>query len=471
VAFFGREQPLSDLIQLKSKQSASLVVIKGRRRIGKSRLAEEYGHTFPKVFSFTGLPLDDDLTAELQRNEFIRQLREQKIPSSGQQDWGDLFHDLAMYCEEGEILVVLDEITWMGSLDPTFLGKLKIAWDQYFKKNPNLVLIISGSNSAWIEKNILSKTGFFGRVSYRLTLDELSLKHCADFWGALRNKISAYEILKVLAITGGIPRYLEEIHPELTAEKNIFQLCYQPQGILFNEFDDIFADLFHKRGDRYKDIVHAISDGNRNVEDIATALARTKGGDLSDHLTELCDDGFISRDFSWHIKSGKISKLSQYRVRDNYLRFYLKYILPHRHKIEIGAMNSLPQGWESIIGLQFENLVINNRKQLISHLGIPPHEIIISNPYLQPPSSKIEKCQIDYMIQTQFNTLYVCEIKFHKSELGMDVVNEMKQKLSKLKVPQGFSIRPALIHVNGVKESVIEKQFFAHIIDFSEFLN
>jgi uncharacterized protein len=468
--FIGREQQLSDLILLQKKKSASLVVIKGRRRIGKSRLAEEYSHHFSQVYTFTGLPPDENITADMQRDEFIRQLREQRIPSSGKQDWGDLFFDLAQYSAKGQILIILDEITWMGSLDPTFLGKLKITWDTYFKKNSKLILIISGSNSSWIESNILSKTGFFGRVSYRLTLDELSLAHCAAFWGKLRKKISAYEILKVLSVTGGVPRYLEEIHPELSAEQNIYRLCYKQEGILFNEFDDIFADLFQKRGERYKSIIHTIVNGCKNIEEIARALGRDKGGDLSELLAELCHDGFISRDYSWHIKTGKVTKFSQYRVRDNYLRFYLKYILPHRHKIEANAMDSLPQGWEGIIGLQFENLVINHRKGLFKLLGIPFHEVIISNPYLQTSTARTAGCQIDFMIQTQFNSLYVCEIKFCKTEIGIEVIHEVSEKLDRLKIPKGYSIRPVLIHVNGVTSSLVEKNYFAHIIDFGEFL-
>ena len=78
--------------------------------------------------------------------------------------------------------MVLDEITWMGSQDPTFLPKLKTAWDRYFKQNPQFVMILSGSNSAWISKNILSSTGFFGRVSLRLLLEELTLPECNMFW-------------------------------------------------------------------------------------------------------------------------------------------------------------------------------------------------------------------------------------------------------------------------------------------------
>ncbi len=63
----------------------------------------------------------------------------------------------------------------MGSKDPVFLSKLKIIWDQFFQKNPRLIVILCGSLSSWIEKNIINSTGFLGRISLKLTLEELSL--------------------------------------------------------------------------------------------------------------------------------------------------------------------------------------------------------------------------------------------------------------------------------------------------------
>ena len=75
-----------------------------------------------------------------------------------------LWH-LAQKTQEGPVLIVLDEITWMGFKDHEFLGHLKNAWDLCFSKNPNLILALSGSMSAWIEDNILSSTGFLGRES------------------------------------------------------------------------------------------------------------------------------------------------------------------------------------------------------------------------------------------------------------------------------------------------------------------
>jgi hypothetical protein len=174
----------------------------------------------------SGLPPEDGVTDQSQRTEFLRQLQEYHLPIYRSDDWGNLFYDLSKICQKGRILLVLDEISWMGSKDPTFLPKLKTAWDRYFKQNPEFVLILSGSNSYWIAKNILSSTGFFGRISLTLLLEELPISECSAFWGN-RKKISAYEKFKVLSVTGGVPRYLEEIRSDLSGEANILRLSFR----------------------------------------------------------------------------------------------------------------------------------------------------------------------------------------------------------------------------------------------------
>lgn len=386
---------------------------------------------------------------------------------------GNLFYELAQITSKGRILIVLDEITWMGSKDPTFLPKLKTAWDRHFKKNPQLVLIISGSNSAWIQKNILSNTGFYGRVTLRLLLEELPLPDCNAFWDGWPGRIDSYEKFKVLAVTGGIPRYLEELRSDQTAEGNLQRLCFEPEGLLFREFDQIFHDLFLNRGTFYKEIIQSLVDRHLSVTELSEKLGRLKGGDLSDALDELTQAGFLSRDYTWTLAQGKKSKISRYRVRDNYLRFYLKYIQPHKEQIEAGKVRRLPHGWYSILGLQFENLVVNNGNGSVLHqiLGISPDEIVFSGPYLQTATARRKGCQIDYLIQTRFNCLYVCEVKFKQGPIGTEVINEVKEKMDALQLPRGFSCRPILIHVNGVDENVLDSGFFANIVDFSDLLN
>lgn len=172
--FIGRNKELRRLQDTKENQIADLVVITGRRRIGKTRLAEEFGKSFHRVLSFTGLPPTKGITAQKQRDHFAQQLLKQtRLPPPSAKDWNDLFWHLAYHCSEGDVLLIIDEISWIGMKDPTFLGKLKTAWDQDFKKNPHLVIILTGSVSSWIEKNILNSTGFVGRISMEITLDEL----------------------------------------------------------------------------------------------------------------------------------------------------------------------------------------------------------------------------------------------------------------------------------------------------------
>lgn len=473
--FIGRKRELEILEGQLKKRVASFVVLRGRRRIGKSRLIEEFSKSY-KTYTFIGIPPTKESTRLSQIEEFVRQLKRQFfLPSVEFNDWGDVFWFLAQQLPKGRVILVFDEITWMGSKDPDFLGKLKTAWDMHFKKNDKLMMILCGSVSAWIDKNILYSTGFVGRISTVLTLGELSLKESNEFFGNQGNNISNYEKLKLLAVTGGVPRYLEEIRPEISAEQNLKQICFSPEGFLFNEFDQIFSDAFLSKTNIYFKALEALVDHSLQPISLAEKIQVPLNNVLLEYLNELATAGFLARDYTWGIKSGKHSKLSCFRLKDNYSRFYLKYILGNRHKIELGAfdnkaLSSLP-GWSSIMGFQFENLVLNNRERIWDILKLSSDEIVWDNPFFQKKTSKQEGCQIDYLIQTKFNTLYVCEIKFSAKEIKMDVIQEVQNKISLLKIPKGFSCRPVLIYVNELNEKIVEADYFATVIDFGELLN
>lgn len=472
--FIGRDFEMSQLKGLLTSRSSSLIVVRGRRRIGKSRLLAEFGKEIRTLF-FSGIPPVKRSTAQSQRDEFSHQLERAGLPGIKPDDWGNLFWHLSKYTAEGPVFIVLDEISWMGGKDPNFLGKLKTAWDMYFSKNPKLILALCGSISSWIEENILSSTGFVGRIAIDFVIEELPLNVCNAFWHPKENRISSYEKFKLLSITGGVPLYLERTKPELSSQNNIQNLCFTKGGLLVREFDEIFSDLFSRKNANHKEIVSCLASGPKDLSQICRELKTSIGGIYSKHLDELVKAGFIQRDFTWNLTNGHESKLSLYRLSDNYLRFYLKYIEPNRSKIEKGGfidgtMNTLP-GWESIMGLQFENLVIHNRKIIWDLLHLTCDEIIMDGPFFQTSTTKQLGCQIDYMIQTRFNTIYVCEVKFSKNKIGMKIIKEMEEKRARLKIPKFFSIRPILIHVNGVQESVISEKYFDKIIDFSELLS
>lgn len=472
--FIGRKVELQRLNDLLKKKTASLVVIKGRRRVGKSRLVEEFakGRSF---LQFSGLPPVAGITAQDQRDEFSRLLSQQtSLPEIKSDDWGDLFALLGEKIATGQVIVLFDEISWMAQQDPTFLPKLKNVWDLIFKKNSQLILILCGSISAWIEKNILSSTGYFGRISEKITLQELSLPDCNQLLTALGFKRSAMEKLIVLSLTGGIPWYIEQINPGYSAVDNIKRLCFEPDGLFVDEYRHIFHDLFERRSQVYEKITSFLAKQSAEYKQIATAINYTSSGALTEYLNDLQISGYLSKNFTWEINTGRETNISVYRLTDNYLRFYYRYIQPRKNKISRGEFNDVDiaklPGWSTIIGLQFENLVLNNAKLIQQKLNIRAEDIVASNPYYQRATKKHPGCQIDYLIQTRLKTLFVCEIKFSLNPIDKSVIKSVQEKIDCLIVPKGFSCVPVLIHAYEVKEEVMASEYFFECINFAELL-
>jgi hypothetical protein len=473
--FVDRQYELDKLNLLTYKKTASLVVLKGRRRIGKSRLLLEFTKDHQPSYRFVGLSPALGINATHQREEFAKKLQAQfDIPPIPSDDWDDLFKWLGKLTAKQSAIIIFDEISWMAMDDPTFLPKLKNAWDEIFSQNPQLVLILCGSISTWIEQNILSSTGFFGRVASEISLEELSIPSSYQLLQALGFKGSNVEFFIILSLTGGIPWYLELINPKLSVSENIKSLCFNRDGILVKEYKKIFHDIFGKRGDIYQKIVDTLSSGPKEYAKIAKSIDYRSGGPLSNYLQELTISGFIRQDYVWNINTGKKMNISQYRLNDNYLRFYIKFIAPNLDKIinnsfKVASISSLP-AWPTLMGLQFENLILHNRALLWEKLRIDPSEIINDNPYVQRQTKTRKGCQIDYLIQTKFNMLYVCECKFSENKTGSSVIQEVKNKIDRLDRQNKFVCKPVLIHVGGVTKDLMDSGYFAHIVDVNELI-
>lgn len=472
--FFGRKQELSRLARLKRLKKASLVVIKGRRRVGKSTLVWEFAKG-KRLISLSGLPPAPGITPQKQRDEFGDQLCIQLgIPRVSFSTWSDAFRFLGSHIGNQEVIVLFDEISWMGSLDPSFLGSLKTWWDQEGCKKPGLILILCGSISTWIEKNILQSTGFVGRITLVIHLKPLSIQESVSFLRKKGFSGSIYELLKILSVTGGIPWYLDLIDPKESADKNIYELCFEPASQLINEFQIIFHDLFERKGEQYRKILQILVDGMKTQQEIRNLLKLEEGGTLSDYLNNLVGAGFISEHYQWSLKKATIGKQKLYRLSDCFLRFQLKYVEPYRDLIEQGSYKKastgkLP-GWDSMMGFQIESLLLANRELLFHALGLDPSIIICDNPFLQTSTTRRKGCQIDYLIQTKMNSLIICEFKFSKNELSSSILSELKGKAEILSIPRGFGKSIALFHIGGVSPKVEESPLLYRVVDLRDLL-
>lgn len=465
--FIGRSQELAELEATAGLPGAKFIVIKGRRRVGKSRLAREFArrHADMTTHYLTGLPPSETGSAQAELDNFASQLsREFKIPKPKPDNWDDLLWHLADRVAGGNAILILDEINWLGRSDPQFSNKLWRLWETDLSELNDFILILSGSLAGWIDDKFSSHTGYLGRISWNMTLNELPVRDALQFFGTRRARISLYEQLKLLLVTGGIPRYLEEIDPRQTAEENIKRLCFSPAGLLFSEYDQLMNDLFRRSNRISRDIVEALAERPLTLEELREKIGRQKSGVLTGYVEDLEKAGFLMRHHTWNPRTGKPSNRYKIRIIDNYVRFYLKAIRPAADRIKAG-LNTLPPNLYGMLGLQFENLVLKNRRLVLLALGVDAAEIIREGPYFQNQTTKHAGCQIDYLVQTR-HSLYVVEIKLSRSELSSAVVQEVKKKVEALITPKNLSIRPILVHVNGVAESVEEADYFDKIINF-----
>ena len=449
--FIGRQEDLAMLSGLWEKRVASLVTCRGRRRVGKSTLIEEFAkRTAEHFIVIEGLAPRKGMSDRQQRRNFCERLAEQTGGDlNDAASWPLAFSMLdAALPRKNRVVVLLDEISWMGGYDKDFPAYLKTAWDKKLKNHPNLVLVLCGSVSAWIADNILNSTGFVGRNSLDLEVRELPLGEAIQVIGPAAARLSSTEKLDILSVVGGVPRYLEEVRPSLTVDENIRRMCFLKQGLLFREFDETFGSVFGARAEKRKAVLEVLAHGPM----MSTEIAERMGGNVNGHLTrtlrELEYAGFVAREVNLNVATGRPSRLERYRICDNYTWFYLHFIEPNRDAIDNGLFkySSMEQmkGWDVQLGYQFENLVVNHVCDLFRHLGIERSLVLSAAPYVQRGTKRGEGCQIDLLVQTR-RTVYVVEIK-RRREIGAEIMDEVAEKVKRLKVAAGVSVRTALVY-------------------------
>ena len=472
--FFGREQEMSELLSLWGKRTGSLVTCRGRRRIGKSTLIERFAEKSEALFiKIEGLRPKPGYDRRTELAAFAEQLAAQtgadeEPPSSWLKAFIRLDHEIQ---DDKRTVVLLDEISWLAFDDATFADMLKIAWDNHWSKHDRLIVVVCGSVSGWIKENFIDNGAFFGRRSLDLVLKELPLCQCAKFWGDQAGRIETREMIDVLAVTGGVPRYLHEINPGLSAADNIRNMAFRPKSVLREDFDEMFSDVVTRLPTLAGKVIRALVGPPLSVSEIAEALDMDKGGRFSEALNQLEEAGLVASDPGKNPQTGVEVRERRYRLKDNYSRFYLKYIEPMKSVIDAGAYSFVSvdglAGWDSIMGLQFENMVVNNCTEIISQLHLGKTLVESVAPYRRSGGGN-GGVQVDMLIQTR-HCNYVVEIK-RQREIGREVVEDVAEKMRRLPTPRGKSTRPVLVYDGHLAPIVETEGFFDALISFRSIL-
>lgn len=474
--FFGREELIESLKSLWNKRVPSLVTCRGRRRVGKSTLIAEFARRAgARLIKLEGLRPKGKMTNADQLKYFISQLSLQTAcDESPVSDWLKAFARLdSQISDKGKTVVLLDEVSWMGYYDIAFPEVLKVAWDNLFSQHRKLVVVVCGSVSTWIKRNIIDNGAFAGRRSYDFVVPELPLRECVKFWGPKVSRENMSDILDVLSVTGGVPRYLEEVDPALSADENVRKMAFVAKSVLAVDFEEMFWDVITGEPGIRADILRLLCDQPRNVSEIAAALGMERNGHLSEALSELAEAGFIAPDEGLNPETGKDVQQLRFRIKDNYARFYLKYIEPRlkiiaRDGFRFASLEQLPE-WDVIKGIAFENLVINNFRELLPRLGLERSLVVSAAPFRKTSRSGrdgVRGVQVDLLLQTR-RSIYLVEIK-RRLALGHEVVDEMDEKVSRIKRPRGVSLKTALVYDGHLAKTVEADGYFDAVIDIRD---
>lgn len=475
--FFGRKEILSRMSELWGKGCSSLVTCRGRRRIGKSTLIEKFAlDSKARFIKIEGLRPDKDIDDRAEREAFAVQLAAQtSAETSCPENWLQAFLRLDKEIEDKrKTVVLLDEVSWMAFDSPMFSAMLKVAWDNYLKKHDRLVFVVCGSVSTWIKEHMVDDGAFFGRRSLDVVVPELSLSDCVKFWGKRVGRLATKDIIDVLSVTGGVPRYLEEINPSLSAAENIRALCFVPKAPLREDFDEMFGDVITRQPRLAERVLRSLVDGPLTLTEISEALGIGKGGDISKALEQLCESGMVADDGGLNPETGAEIRAVRYRLSDNYVRFYLKYIEPEKRTIDQGAYSftGLEQfrNWPTVMGLQFENLVLANYRTLLPHLHLDRTVIKSAAPYGRRGSKKTGRAgfQVDLLLQTEMAMVLV-EVK-RKNEVGREVIADVREKTRRLKRPRETSLRCVLVYEGQLDRTVEADGFFDVVINVRDLL-
>ena len=417
----GRIEECSRLDRCMRSNTAQLVVVYGRRRVGKTFLINEY---FNNRFAFKLTGVYGQKRKEQLQNFTAELNRKSKKKYSVPVDWTEAFNCLRDYMdglsEDDKQIVFLDELPWLDTKKSGFLPAFEYFWNDYASAKHNIVVVLCGSATSWMDEKITkNKGGLFNRQTCRLYLEPFSLYEVEEFLISRNIKWSRYEIAECYMIMGGIPYYLNLLDSEESLHQNIDRLFFKKKGELWDEFDHLYNTLF-SNSEYYVSVVEALSEkrGGLTRNEICTKVGKSNGGDISRVLNNLVLSGFVVVCDFYERKK----KEALYQLSDYYTMFYFKYIKNHYGKDEHYWTNSVDnaarKAWE---GLTFERLCKDHIKQIKHKLGISGVLSEESSWFVKADDDKgIAGAQIDLLIDRRDHVVSLCEMKYSINEYDID---------------------------------------------------
>jgi AAA+ ATPase superfamily predicted ATPase len=327
MSFLNRARELAWLEEGWASGKAQFRILFGRRRVGKSALLDEFARGKRTVLfqAVEGSTADQlrDLTAAILACEDDPVLRSAPLPN-----WDAALAQLARMAAAGPLLVIIDEYQYAAESDPTLASRLQRWWSREAARLP-IYLVLCGSYIRFFFKNVLTGPAY-GRNTGSLQLKPLGYREATLFFP----RWSAEDRIRAYGVTGGVPHYLLQFDPDQSLAWNIAHNVLSRGAVLYQEAELLVREELREPRIYYS-ILRALSDGLTRVSEITGRVyGAAVGGDLSPYLSTLQDLGLA--EYRRPVV-GKAVRRGIWVVADPYLRFWFRFVLPFRDRLEHGV--------------------------------------------------------------------------------------------------------------------------------------
>lgn len=458
----GREYEIKRLEESLKSTNSELLAIYGRRRVGKTYLIRNVFEKHIK-FEVTGLyggnqeKQLDIFFDELKRNS--NKIKEEEKPK----DWKGAFELLKKYLNslrsQSKKVIFIDEMPWMDTHKSDFRMYFGHFWNTYCEKRNDIVVVLCGSAASYMVQNVISNEGsLHARLTYKLHIKPFTLFETKEFLKRKNINWGHYQILHLYIAIGGIPHYLNKLRKGESVVQSIQRLCFDSNGDLVNEFDEIFASLF-SHSSSHLSIVRALSKVNNGIsrDELIKKSKHAGGGAFTRALEELIASGFVTK---YQAYDKKVRRML-FRLSDEYSKFYLKYIEPNKNQGEnFWTTMFQQQSYVSWAGFNFETICLKHVSQIKKALKIEGIHSINS-------SWSSEGAQIDLVIKRADNWINLCEMKFYNTsfKISKDELNRLKNKVSKFK--EDTKTRDVVVVTMITTYGIVEDENFHEIVENS----
>ena len=462
MSIIGRENEQQLFEDCLDSDQAEFVVVYGRRRVGKTYLVKEFFNT---EFSFFATGVEEANMKE-QLEFFNDSLIEYgSTTKRAPESWREAFRRLRDVLSQTDVyreplshkrIVFLDELPWMDTPRSGFKAALEHFWNSWGSSQKDLLLIVCGSATSWIIRNVLGDHGgLYNRITRQIHLYPFSLYECETFLTSKGINMSRRDIAECYMVFGGIPYYLNLLNRRYSLAQNIDTLLFQSGGQLYYEYERLFKSLF-RNPKKHMAIIEALTN-RRSGRTRAELIADTKiadGGLFSKALEELEQCGFV-RAYKNYTKN---ANGEYYQLIDPFVLFYLNFLVKKEYSSWTKYYGT--PGYYAWRGNSYEILCLNHLPQIKAALGISG---VDSTEYSWRSSGNTRGAQIDLLIDRMDNVINVCEMKFSSEPFLIDA--DCEENLThKLETFRRETKNTKTLHLTLISASGLERNNHSNVV-------